>query len=400
MFESIFQHLWAVSLQAGVLALLALLAERIFRNAPPSFRYWLWMLVVVRLAVPLDIPIRGLAADYIKENIGSTLFSPAVFSIAESQAAAPGSTPLTIVGILWLSGVVCMLGFAAVRIIRMHLLLTEIKPTDRSELRLKTRELAVKSGIRKPIEVCISRSKSLHAPAVTGIIRPRIVIPEELATWHIEILEPVLLHELAHVRRNDLLVSWIMTLVQAFYFFHPFAWLANSRIQKAREEICDDAAVAFLGLERERYSRSMVRMGEEILKRQQSRFAVVCFSESRSNLGERIRRIMDEKYTPRCRLRAGAALAFCTILVFGVVLACNHSSDNAVNENETRKAADSKTASYPQVIRVGSGKGIVEGSDHLDLNGKALVRGTDYRIDYKTGEITLLNKETQLSELL
>jgi hypothetical protein len=38
-------HLWLVSFQVCVLAALALIAERLHRNAPPSFHYWIWMFV-------------------------------------------------------------------------------------------------------------------------------------------------------------------------------------------------------------------------------------------------------------------------------------------------------------------------------------------------------------------
>jgi len=53
-----------------------------------------------------------------------------------------------------------------------------------------------------------------------------------------------------------------------------------------------------------------------------------------------------------------------------------------------------KTANRQAVINVGGGLGgIMEGTDQVILNGTSLARGSDYRINYMTGEITLLNEE-------
>lgn len=52
-----------------------------------------------------------------------------------------------------------------------------------------------------------------------------------------------------------------------------------------------------------------------------------------------------------------------------------------------------KTASRQKTIKIQSMSGIMEGTEKVTLNGKALSRGTDYSIVYQTGEVILLNKD-------
>jgi beta-lactamase regulating signal transducer with metallopeptidase domain len=54
----------------------------------------------------------------------------------------------------------------------------------------------------------------------------------------------VLLHELAHIRRADLVVALVQRVAQILYFFHPAVWLANWLIDQQREYACDDVALA------------------------------------------------------------------------------------------------------------------------------------------------------------
>ncbi|HEV3023756.1 MAG TPA: M56 family metallopeptidase, partial [Pirellulales bacterium] len=107
-------------------------------------------------------------------------------------------------------------------------------------------ELRGRMGLRR--EVRLATSEIVASPAVWGLWRPRLVLPpglvEQLPRGQ---LAWVLSHELAHVRRGDLVVVLLQKLVQIVYFFHPAVWLANRLIDRQRECACDDAALAAAG---------------------------------------------------------------------------------------------------------------------------------------------------------
>lgn len=88
------------------------------------------------------------------------------------------------------------------------------------------------------------RSDATSMPFACGVLHPTIVLPAESATWTPDRRRAVLLHELAHVRRHDLLGHTLGRVVCALYWFHPLAWTAARRLRSESERACDDLAIA------------------------------------------------------------------------------------------------------------------------------------------------------------
>jgi beta-lactamase regulating signal transducer with metallopeptidase domain len=67
-----------------------------------------------------------------------------------------------------------------------------------------------------------------------------VILPEDAEDWDDERLALVLTHELAHVRRLDVLTHIVGQCAVALFWFHPLAWLAAARMRLERERACDD----------------------------------------------------------------------------------------------------------------------------------------------------------------
>jgi HEAT repeat protein len=87
------------------------------------------------------------------------------------------------------------------------------------------------------------RSEDAKMPFACGLLHPTIVLPAECDSWTLDRRRAVLLHELAHVRRRDLVGHTIGRFACALYWFHPLVWTAAKRLRSESERACDDLAL-------------------------------------------------------------------------------------------------------------------------------------------------------------
>jgi beta-lactamase regulating signal transducer with metallopeptidase domain len=93
-------------------------------------------------------------------------------------------------------------------------------------------------------EVIVS-DKNYLFPCTIGIRHPAIVLsPELIEESSDEVLEAMLAHELAHLRRRDNIFHWLFLLLRDLLFFNPFAHLVFARVILAKEEDCDRITIA------------------------------------------------------------------------------------------------------------------------------------------------------------
>lgn len=109
--------------------------------------------------------------------------------------------------------------------------------------RARLRELAERLEVRRPVELL--ESALAQVPVVVGSLRPAILVPAGLlSAMPPEHIEAILLHELAHIRRNDYMVNLLQAMVEGLFFYHPAIWWISGVIRAEREYCCDDLAVA------------------------------------------------------------------------------------------------------------------------------------------------------------
>ena len=110
------------------------------------------------------------------------------------------------------------------------------------------RQLAMQLKLWRAPEVWAT--PEVAGPAVVGLIRPRLLVPEGFfSDFNTDEIKWALMHELAHLRRCDLVWLGLERLVSICFFFHPAVWLARRATATFRELACDEAALWHSGLE-------------------------------------------------------------------------------------------------------------------------------------------------------
>ncbi|MFZ6766019.1 M56 family metallopeptidase [Undibacterium sp. Di26W] len=88
----------------------------------------------------------------------------------------------------------------------------------------------------------------LNTPLVVGIFRPMILLPGAmLSGMPVDLLEMLVAHEMAHIKRHDYLLNLVQATIEMLFFYHPTVWWISRQIRHDREEIADDLAARVTG---------------------------------------------------------------------------------------------------------------------------------------------------------
>lgn len=100
----------------------------------------------------------------------------------------------------------------------------------------------IQYDINKQVKLLLS--KHINVPMVIGVLKPVILIPvATMNSLNTDELEAILLHELAHIKRNDYFSNIIQVFIETILFFNPFTWFISAQIRREREHCCDDFVI-------------------------------------------------------------------------------------------------------------------------------------------------------------
>ena len=151
-------------------------------------------------------------------------------------------------------------------------------------------ELCRKLHIVRPVRYLTSRI--ITTPMTAGFLKPVIILPARLLTGlSAKQIEGILLHELAHIRRNDYLVNILQSIVEILFFYHPAVWWMSARVRDERENCCDDIAIAISG-ETTGYARALISVQEAAIGGPVP--ALGFAGTGQSQFAQRIRRIFNQ----------------------------------------------------------------------------------------------------------
>jgi TonB family protein len=142
--------------------------------------------------------------------------------------------------------------------------------------------------------VKLFHSDLLHIPLSLGFLPDSIYLPRLWRNLPQECRRVMLQHELAHIQRRDGLVRFFQIVVQAIYFFNPFVWLLNAKINEYREMACDDEAVARTNISPMVYSKYLVKIAENVVQRNLGYSSVSALIKQKNKLLKRVHYQMRE----------------------------------------------------------------------------------------------------------
>lgn len=143
----------------------------------------------------------------------------------------------------------------------------------------------------------------VSVPVVVGVLRPITLLPPSLMTGLApDQVAAIISHELAHIRRYDLLMNVLQRVIESLLFFHPVVWYISRRMSAERETCCDDLVVSS-GHEPMDYAGALLRMAElSSATLSVDAHALAASGDRPSQLEARIQRLMQMNRQSRIRM--------------------------------------------------------------------------------------------------
>lgn len=362
---------WDTTIMLTVVSAIWLLVRR---HAPAQLGYLLFLLVPLKLFIPIEFtvpervtswlpisppwvavsqfvttatPSQPMPASHLNSSPTTNNQKymapptdgvlPSVQSV--SQVAESNST-LSLAAYLMLGWSVLLLTlflrFAANQF-RFHRALQRAKSLEPASLGIPLQELLNRAGFHSPVRIV--ESDAVASPSVWGIVRPRLILPTGFVGAVTEKqLEWVLLHELAHIRRRDLVVSLFQRIARIVHVLNPAVWIANRMVDRCREFACDDFAsntTRISPLESGEAFMAVMRFAQRHGQKRATAALGVFNSSTRASHVQRMERLIDTDRRVQLKLGVGSLCLILLAAAFGAfqVQAANVGESETVSQN-------------------------------------------------------------------
>jgi len=279
--EAVFGWILAASWQASILAALVLLLQwALGARLNPRWRYALWLLVLVRLVLPA-LPESALSLFQFAPPPPASFVAPVtepLFVSAPLPAPSPSHDlppiePIypfsfySLLAVIWLAGAMALL-FLTWQVNRRFARQIANSPeiTD-PELLNQFATAKAELGVSRSIRLI--ENSQVQSPAIMGLFHPTLLLPADVRSkFDARELRFIFLHELAHLKRGDVIAQALIALLQIVHWFNPVLWLAFRRMRIDREPATDALVLSRTGEdEKERYGLMLIKLLEHFNQR-------------------------------------------------------------------------------------------------------------------------------------
>ncbi len=249
MLGSVCYWIFNMSILASFMGFLVLLLRRI-KGIPRRALVFLWAVPFIRMCFPIGInskySLLTLVSKVTTRSVPASSPSDMISvsytnTIQQAESYSPFAFKSNLVGTIFeVAGLIWIIGALAI-IIALILLYIGTK-----------REIKDATPLSKNVYL----SGKVESPAVYGILRPKIILPESYSERD---LTYILQHERTHIRRKDNLWRLLGFMAAAVHWFNPFSWIFLKSFLSDLELACDESAVAaYTTEERKAYATALL----------------------------------------------------------------------------------------------------------------------------------------------
>ncbi len=256
-----------MTLSGGVFILFIVVVRALALHRLPKGAFLaLWEMAALRMLLPFTIPLPfslftpakhlPVMGEYLAPGGESVPGTPAV-GIPAGTPASAGIAPSEVMPMVWLAGAVLMAAYFIVSYVRARKRFCCSSPDNTPAVR---RWLAGQR-LHRPLEV--RQSALVSSPLTYGVLRPVILLPEDMERGDETALTYILTHEYIHIRRFDSVAKLVFAAVLCVHWFNPLAWVMYVLANRDLELSCDEWVMDTLGgRKKASYALTLINMEE------------------------------------------------------------------------------------------------------------------------------------------
>ena len=318
----IIKHILSMTFTGSIISFLLFLLKPIIKDKlPKSFQYYMWFSVIIALMIPVStvvmIPVSNnsamsMTSTYdIAQWISDTASKKPVNLAFKPQNENEQCLSIAVVlFVLWQLGMILVLVFHIVcyalyaRSLNKHNICA-----NRKEIELLNNLLKRKNTL------LLYKNPTVEIPILTGLFRPAVILPNK--KYEDLRLRNILMHEITHMKRYDILVKRLLILVGAIHWFNPLVYFVRREINKACELACDESVIKkFNNIEMQQYGDTLITVAADSIKKMP---LLTTMLEDKKNLKERLDAIMKQKqHSKRTVIAASVFLVIIVCAILGL----------------------------------------------------------------------------------
>jgi beta-lactamase regulating signal transducer with metallopeptidase domain len=197
----------------------------------------------------------SVASTPVAHHAGSRALAPALAGAAPGDL---GSVPvLSAIALVWSVVALTLVGWLVIGTVSVRRIVADARELTSPDWTMPLCEVADRLDLESPPRLVISdRTEMAFA---CRALAPTIVLPAAAESWSDDRRRAVLFHELAHIKRHDLLGHTLGRLACALYWFHPLVWTAAKNLRAESERACDDLVLS-CGARPSEYAQHLLEM--------------------------------------------------------------------------------------------------------------------------------------------
>lgn len=324
--EKVFLWFFQTSLTAAIIILIIILILKMFNNhISVRIKYGLWILVMLRLLVPVIPEANINLFDIFIDKYTNSLQEMILDTSGKNREISIGynnynndtkkiekindyeknkeesinkqiwiSNFIKIASLIWIIGIIVLTLTFILSLMRFKRKIIPLEIYKDFKIKSIINNLKDKLNINSKIQIFIY--DGIKSPGIFGILKPKIYIPQYVLKMEdYNKLSYSLLHELMHYKRKDLYYNFLSIVALCIHWFNPLVWIAINKMKLYREYACDACVLECLE-EKERidYGMTLIDFSRMFFNKKEQSRLLICF-ENNNQIKRRIKMIKDFK---------------------------------------------------------------------------------------------------------